>query len=242
MVHTSRVRSRSVVPLTLVGGLTVVALVAAIVGARSAPNAGTVVANDPEAAAQLEVIVARTIDAASFTQIVTISGKGSPGPEPEYLVYNAPNRIELYYSTTHHLELIDVGNVEYSLDAVGVGWTKMTLPTAETGRAVAIGILDALERGSSVSRVSGSSFAVTTSDDDRPQAITGIVRVKGAYVSDVRFTEQTPRLTYDFRFARIDASPHVTPPANAHPSSASCVQGIAHCAVGSSSSAGSAQR
>jgi hypothetical protein len=214
-MHTSAVRSRFVIPLVLVGGLSVLALVAAVIGARSAPNGAAALAgNDPVAFAQLKAIVHRTIDAGSFTQVITISGKGAPSGT-QHIIYNAPDRVEVYAPTNHHPEMIAVGNAEYSFNTFGAGWAKLSVPMAAAARAVALGVLNVLTRASSV-RSSGSVFYVTTTANHDPKTTTATVHVHGGYVSAVHINENTPRLSFEFRYSNINRSPTVRAPPNAH--------------------------
>jgi hypothetical protein len=217
--HTSKVqRRRALIPLGLVGALTVVAIVAAVLGANEEPSAPS----DPEAVAQLHGLAERTIDAKSFTEEITISGAGSPGGSPIYAVYNSPDRFELFQSNILQPWIIDVGSYQYTVGASDSGWTKIRFPPKdEYGRREALGFLSALSRASSVESLGDAlvTTSIETTSGSRSSVLetTSTVHAVGGYISDVRSIETSTErgwkdLTFDARFSEINASPTVTIP------------------------------
>src|SRR5271166_2538908 len=85
---------RASILLAIVGGLTIMATLAAVPGALIPTPAGAgTVHGTHRAAEQLRAAVEKTLRASSFSEGLIISLRS--GPEYEKLVYNAPDRLEI---------------------------------------------------------------------------------------------------------------------------------------------------
>lgn len=219
---------RSLIPFGLVGALTLLAVAAAVVGAKAEPsgtNSG-LPTNDPEVAAQLYGLVERTLGASSFTEEIRLFGSSSPGSAPMYVVFNSPDRFELSSPTSNQPWMIDVGALQYTLGACGSGWTELRNPKDKgigggISRTAALITLKALLGVSSVV-TAGHALVATSFTPIGPRSslveTTFVVHSVHGHISEVRSTENSPEpivkdLISDVRFSDINTSPTVATPA-----------------------------
>jgi hypothetical protein len=221
------VRPRLIIPFLLVAVLTVLVIAAAVTGARSESDKASegVPPNDPVAAGDLRSIIERTATALNFTEEVDLEGPGVPGPET--LVYNAPDKVEIYVKRRTQSPIITIGSTQYILNVDGPGWAKSQVPTPEDGRKVAEEPLSALLDSRSVQATSRGFVTYTWFPGSggkhaKPVIVVNSIQVNDRYITNIRTTDRsTERLlneeSLNVRFTRIGTSPRVTAPSTSHP-------------------------
>jgi hypothetical protein len=220
------VRFRSLLPFLLVGLLLVLSLGAAIIGFRSEPNAtGDFFPNDPQAAAELGALAQRTSEASSFTETIRVAGPHTSNAGVETVVYNAPDRVELFSPVSHKPAMIEVGGTQYTNGAFGPGWAKLSVPARAAAQIISLGVLTELRHAAAVEG-SGStfvarSFGKTGGTRSVPVNITSIVETKDGWISSIHIGEATSDPTWnghvvDVTFSFIDHAPTVSAPLESH--------------------------
>jgi hypothetical protein len=198
------------------------AVAAASLGASDMPSgtSAQVPSNDPVAAAQLHTLIQSTLKASSFTEVIRISGPGESGSS-ESLVYNAPDRLEIFSPTTHQPVGIEVGAYEFMLNSFGPGWARLRVPKPDQARTIALGLLSQLLHVRNVQSTRDglvtSYVTKTAGSHPVPDEITALVHLTDGYVSEVRLTEHTSDPIWighvvDIDLGNFNSSSHITVP------------------------------
>ncbi len=227
-------RSRSLLPLGLLGLLGVLTIGAAILGVVSSPKLEffSLPPSTPGAPAQFDAIVAHTMAAPSFTWHIP-AGSGSLN---ETLIYQAPDRMRdqmgstpsVAIGTTFYFQRNDLESFEDSSSAESNAWVRLRrTPSGYTSaHQYAMKFLTTLLTASSV-QGSGHVFHVTFVYSDDPYAQGQVetdltVRTNGTYVTSIAFTPHGEEFEFDriqelngsyvVRFSKFGDSPPVVAP------------------------------
>lgn len=164
-------------------------------------------------------MVRKTLGASSLSEEVNILEQS--GPESEWYIYNAPDRLEISNSPTAQPVAIVDGGKEYSLNSTGPGWTGVHNQKPGEVKVAVFGFLSQTLRSPSVQWNGRSLVAVSREDGfpspaDTDELVTTI-RISGGYVSQERVVVHSddPNWkgeTLNISFTDIDSSPTISAP------------------------------